>query len=90
MKKFYYYILFLLLPMLAFVGCHDEVVYDEDNDHHNMMVCPMSYSNNRIISLAQSKYPNEAVTVFLCEGGSGPSTCFTLNVDLLDSDVGLC
>ena len=32
MIKKFYYILFLLLPVLAFVGCQDEVVYDEPAD----------------------------------------------------------
>lgn len=67
----------------------DEVVFDEDNEHHNMMIAPINFTNLQISARATKKYQNEDVTVFLYEGGGG-STCFTLDVDLLDSNVGLC
>lgn len=68
----------------------DNVVYDEDEDHNNMMIAPITNSNYQIGSLAQAKYPDEQVTVFLYEETTPSSTCFTLDVDLLDSNVGLC
>lgn len=70
----------------------DDIVYNIEDGHINMMALPIAYSDNQVFAAVKSAYASQDTVVYLYEGGTGPtpSTCFHLNVDLLDSNIGLC